>query len=179
MADTPAGKLFAGRCMFVAILLTIIFVQLMPLDALPRRWPWPDFMLVATLVWVARRPGFAPFWIIAVIFLLADLLFQRPPGLWAGLIVILTETLRKRTANIRNMPIGLEWGTVAVGIISVTLIYRLVMSVVLLPQTPLGPTLIQMGMTILFYPLVVAVAHLIFGVSRPAPGQVDNLGHRL
>jgi len=91
----------------------------------------------------------------------------------------LTETLRKRAANIRNMPIGLEWGSVTVGLIAITLVYRIVLSVVLLPQDPLGLTLIQMGMTIAFYPLVAVLAHLIFGVSRPAPGQVNSLGHRL
>ena len=179
MADAPAGKLLTGRSIFVGLLLAVLFIQLLPLDTLPRRWPWPDFMLVITLVWVARRPDLAPFWAIAAIFLLADLLLQRPPGLWAALVVIFTEALRKRAGNIRNMPIGLEWGTVIVGIIGATLVFRLVQSAVFLPQTPLGLTLIQMAMTILFYPLVVMLAHLIFGVSRPAPGQVDRLGHRL
>jgi len=111
--------------------------------------------------------------------LLTDLLFQRPPGLWAALVLILSEAIRKRAPNIRNMPIGLEWGTVTVGIVAITLIYRLTLAILFLPQAPLGLTLIQMAMTILFYPLVVVLAHFIFGVSRPAPGQVDSLGHRL
>jgi len=151
----------------------------MPIDTLPRRWPWPDLLVVTTMVWVARRPDFAPFWVIAGLFLLTDLLFQRPPGLWAALVLILSEAIRKRAPNIRNMPIGLEWGTVTVGIVAITLIYRLTLAILFLPQAPLGLTLIQMAMTILFYPLVVVLAHFIFGVSRPAPGQVDSLGHRL
>jgi len=179
MVEEQAGKLFTGRMIFVALLLAIIFVQLMPIDTLPRRWPWPDMLVVITLVWVARRPDLAPFWAIAGIFLLADFLFQRPPGLWAVLVLILSEAIRKRAPSIRNMPIGLEWGTVTVGIVAITLAYRLILTVVLLPQPPLGLSLIQMAMTIVFYPLVVVVAHIIFGVRRPAPGQVDNLGHRL
>lgn len=179
MVEAQAGKVFTGRLLFVTLLIAIIFVQLMPIDTLPRRWPWPDLLVVTTMVWVARRPDFAPFWVIAGLFLLTDLLFQRPPGLWAALVLILSEAIRKRAPNIRNMPIGLEWGTVTVGIVAITLIYRLTLAILFLPQAPLGLTLIQMAMTILFYPLVVVLAHFIFGVSRPAPGQVDSLGHRL
>ncbi|MEP4639809.1 MAG: hypothetical protein ABJZ83_15675, partial [Yoonia sp.] len=59
------------------------------------------------------------------------------------------------------------------------LIYRVSLTIVMTPQPPLGLTLIQMVMTIAIYPLVVVIAHFIFGVSRPAPGQTDSLGHRL
>jgi len=134
MVEAQAGKVFTGRLLFVTLLIAIIFVQLMPIDTLPRRWPWPDLLVVTTMVWVARRPDFAPFWVIAGLFLLTDLLFQRPPGLWAALVLILSEAIRKRAPNIRNMPIGLEWGTVTVGIVAITLIYRLTLAILFLPQ---------------------------------------------
>lgn len=179
MADDIDAKVWVGRSLFAATLMVIFFTQLLPLDMLPRAWPWPDFLLLVTLVWVARRPDLAPMIVIAIIFLVADLMLQRPPGLWAALVFILSETIRKRAPAIRNMPISLEWGTVTIGIIAITLINRLVLGLVFIPRDPLGLTLIQLGMTIAFYPLVVLLAHLIFGVSRPAPGQVNSLGHRL
>jgi rod shape-determining protein MreD len=179
MAEVVPSRIFVGRLVFFGLAMTIVFVQLLPLDTLPTRWPAPDLLLAVTLAWVARRPDHAPVIIIAAVFFLCDLMFQRPPGLMAGLVVILTEWLRKRALGLRAMPIGVEWASVAAGLIAVILCYRLVLAMLLLPQDPLGLQLTQTGMTILSYPLVVLVAHFIFGVTRPAPGQVDSLGHRI
>jgi len=179
MAETPATQVWIGRCVFTVVMVAIIFVQLLPLDTRPDTWPAPDLMLAVTLTWVVRRPDFAPVILVAGLFLLADLLFQRPPGLWTGLMIIGTEMLRTRARKMRNMPLMLEWGTVAMGVVMITLAYRLALAIVMTPQPPLGLTLIQMVMTIVIYPVVVVIAHFILGVSRPAPGQTDSLGHRL
>lgn len=179
MADAPSAQIWTGRVIFFVLALIIIFAQLLPLDMSPGGWAAPDFLLALALAWVARRPDFAPVLVIAAIFLLTDLLFQRPPGLWAALVLILTEIIRARTQGFRNMPLALEWGSVAVGIVGITLANRAMLTIAMTPQAPLGLTLIQMIMTILSYPLVVAVAHFVFGVTRAAPGQVNALGHRL
>lgn len=179
MAEVAPSRVWFGRLVFVLIALVLIFAQLLPLDTRPTVWAAPNWGLAFTLAWVARRPDYAPAIVIAALFFLADLLFQRPPGLWAGLVVILSEILRNRAKDIRNMPFALEWGTVAVGIVAVTVLYRVVLMVVMTNQAPLGLTLIEMVMTIIFYPVVVVVAHFLFGVSRPSPGQVDSRGQRL
>lgn len=164
---------------FIALAMVLIFAQLLPLDTRPPVWASPDWLLAATLAWVSRRPDYAPVFVIAGIFLLTDMLFQRPPGLWTALVVILTEMLRARANSIRDMPIALEWGWITMGIVAITLINRAVQTVVMMGTAPLGLTLIQMLMTVIFFPLVVAIAHFVFGVSRPAVGQVDSRGHRL
>lgn len=200
MADTPNAQVWIGRTVFAVIALVMIFGQLLPLDmsaawardpfaAAPdpliplavtsASWAGPDLLLVTALVWVARRPDLAPVLLIAAIFLLCDLLFQRPPGLWAALVLTLTEVIRSRAGDIRNMPLALEWGTVAVGIVAITVANRALLTIAVTPQAPLGLTLIQMILTILSYPLVVLAAHFLFGVSRTSPGQVNSLGHRL
>ena len=179
MAETPTMKIMTGRVAFVALASVIMFLYLLPLDTRPDVWPVPDFLLLITVVWTARRPDYVPVTTVAAIFLLADLLFQRPPGLWAGLVVILTELLRRRSRQIRNMPLLLEWLFVTVGILAITLGYRLALAIVVMPQAPLRLTVIQLIMTILIYPVIMGLAHLLFGVSRPAPGQTDSLGHRL
>ena len=135
--------------------------------------------MAITLLWITRRPDYVPVFVIAGIFLLADLLFQRPPGLWTALVVILTEMFRTRTARLRDLPLLLEWGTVAVGIVAITLINRAVLMVAMSPQQPLALTLIEMIMTIAFFPVVIAIAQFVFGVTRPALGEVDSRGHRL
>lgn len=145
----------------------------------PVRWIAPDLLILLTLAWVTRRPSFVPVIAIGGIFLLADFLFQRPPGLWAGLVVILSEILRARARIMRTLPFWIEWGTVAVGIAIITAIERFTLSMVLVPQASLGLTLIQTMLTIAAYPLVVFGSYALFGVNRPAPGEVDALGHRI
>lgn len=179
MNETPTTQIWVGRMVFIGLAMIIIFGQLLPLDTRPSVWAPPNWLLAITLTWVVRRPDYAPVFVVAGIFLLTDLLFQRPPGLWTALVVVLTEILRARTASMRDLPLLLEWGTVAMGIVAITLTYRAVVMVVMLPQQPFALTLIEMVMTIVFFPVVVLIAQFVFGVGRPALGQTDSRGHRL
>jgi rod shape-determining protein MreD len=169
----------AGQAILAGICMVLIFLHLLPLNTVPANWAPPDLILAVTLVWVTRRPEYAPAPLIAVIFLLADFLFGRPPGLMTALVVILTEMLRSRSKSLRTVPFPVEWISVSVGIIGIALANRLVLAVVLVPAPSLSLTLIQALLTALAYPLVVFLAYVIFGVSRPAPGEVDALGQRL
>ena len=198
-----------GRVTFALLGLFIIFTHLIPLEMVPPsfggsslipieqrsatqaaeieveeffdpvRWITPQFLILLAVTWVTRRPSFAPVWVIAVVFLRADFLFQRPPGLWAALVIILTEILRGRSRSMRTLPFWLEWATVAAGIVAISVIYWVTLSIVLVPQGTLGLALIQLTLTLLSYPLVVFVSYALFGVSRPAPGETDELGHRI
>ncbi len=179
MADTVDGRTWLHRIIFVLLAFSLIVVDLVPLDMRPTAWAAPDVLLVVTLVWVVRNPAFVPVLTIAALFLLTDLLFMRPPGLWAALVVILSEAIRRQHRDFRSMPLLVEWGTVGAGIIAITLANRLALAVVMLPQPPLGLSLIEMMFTIIIYPLVVLVAHFIFGVSRVAPGEIGRKGQLL
>ncbi len=179
MAEAASARIWSKRAMFGVIAFGIVFLQLLPLNTVPKLWAMPDFLLVFTMVWVARRPDFVPVLGIAVVFLMADLLFQRPPGLMTATVVLASEAVRARAMGLRNASFGLEWFTVALAIAGITVGNRLVLALVMTPQAPLGLTLIQMVMTILVYPVIVALAHLVFGVSRPAPGEVNALGQKL
>jgi len=85
MAEPASRQVWIGRGIFAGLAFVIIFLQLLPLDQRPTLFSPPDFLLAFTLVWVARRPDFVPFLLIGCVFFLADLLFQRPPGLFAAL----------------------------------------------------------------------------------------------
>jgi len=179
MAEQMDRKTWVQCGVFVALAFLLIVADLVPLDMRPSLWASPDLLLAATLVWVVRKPSYVPVTILALIFLMADFLFMRPPGLWAALVVTLTEVLRRQHREFRNMPLLVEWGTVAFGIVAITLANRIVLAVVMSPQAPLGLTLIEMIATILSYPIVVIVAHFIFGISRPAPGEIGSRGQVL
>ncbi len=179
MAERTDGKTWMNRGLFVLLAFVLIVVDLVPLDMRPTLWAAPDLLLVATLVWVARKPHYLPVLTIAVLFLITDFLFMRPPGLWAALVVILTEAIRRQNREFRNMPLLVEWGTVAFGIVAITLANRIAIAVVMTPQAPLALTLIEMVATIVVYPIVIVVAHFVFGVSRTAPGEIGSRGQVL
>jgi rod shape-determining protein MreD len=178
MADNARSRLWLKHLSFILLALTLIFLQLLPLNTAPRQWPLPDFLLLLTFVWVVRRPDFVSVLAVGGIFLMADFLFHRPPGLMAAIVVLATEALRSRAHGLRTASFGLEWLTVGLAVAAVTLAGRFALTLVMLPQAPLGLTLLQMVMTILAYPLAVAFAWGIFGVSRPAPGEVETTGQR-
>ncbi|MBM1219728.1 rod shape-determining protein MreD [Ponticoccus sp. SC2-23] len=179
MAEPASARNWGGQLSWLAIVILIMFVNLLPLNTLPRSWAGPDLLLVVTLVWIARRPEFVPAPMVAVVFLLADLVFQRPPGLMAALVLILTEMLRARSVSMRQLPLTLEWASIALGIVIISLIERMVLALTLIPQPPFSLSLMEAVSTALVYPIVVLLAYLVFGISRPAPGEVDSLGHRL
>lgn len=179
MAERADSKTWINRGVFVILAFCLIVIDLVPLDMRPASWAAPDLLLTVTLVWVARTPHYVPVFVIAVLFLMADFLFMRPPGLWAALVVVLTEMIRRQNRDFRNMPVLVEWGTVALGVVAITVANRLILAIVMAPQAPLALTLIEMIATIMVYPLVVVVAHFVFGVSRIAPGEVGSKGQVL
>ena len=179
MTEGTDSRTWVNRGVFVVLAFVFIVIDLVPRDMRPPAWAAPDLLLAVTLAWVARKPSYLPVLVIAAFFLMTDMLFLRPPGLWTALVVILTEVIRRQNSEFRNMPFLVEWGTIAVGIIAITLMNRLILAVVMLPQAPLGLTLTQMIATIAVYPVVLVIAHFVFGVTRTAPGETGNKGHLL
>ena len=179
MAEQTDSKTWVRRGVFVLLAFALIVVDLVPLDMRPSLWVSPDLLLATTLVWVVRKPNYVPVLVVAVFMLMTDFLFMRPPGLWAALVVILTEVIRRQNRDFRNMPLLVEWGTIAFGILAITIANRIVLAIVMAPQAPLALTLIEIIATILAYPLVLFVAHVIFGVTRTSPGEVGSRGQVL
>lgn len=178
MAERSQARLWSMRAVFAALCLGVIFWRVLPLDMVPRGWAGPDFIVALAFAWVLRRPEFAPALLIAAVMLLADLLFGRPPGLWAALVVGGAEMLRARGPGLRDMTFLPEWLSVASVLVAITLAYRLVLSVLMVPQAPLGLSLMETLMTLLAYPLVVLASALVLGVRKLRPGDAESIGSR-
>ncbi len=174
---TPLRR-WAKGATFALLAMTIIFVHLLPLDTLPDRWVSPDLLMAFAFAWCVRRPEFMPVLLLAVIFLLADLLLQRPPGLWAFLMLLACESLKTQTHSLRVTGFPLEWLTVVGMIVGVTVAYRVILSVLLIDMPGLGLALLQMGLTAMCYPLVAGITHAFMGVRKSMPGDLDTLGDR-
>ena len=170
MAERSYLHLWLMRALFTGLCFSVIFWRILPLSTLPGSWVGPDLIAALCFAWVLRRPDYAPALLIAVVVLLADLMFQRPPGLLAALIVLGCEALKARAPGLRDRAFGAEW--LVVGIIAggIFLSYRLILAILVVPQAPLSLSLMQLAMTVSSYPVVVLVSALLTGVRKSRPG---------
>lgn len=178
MAERAAASPWAMRALFLGLCGLFAFVRLLPLDTLPRGWAGPDLIVAFAFAWSLRRPEFVPPILIATVALLADLLFQRPPGLWAALVLIGSQTLKSRAADLRALTFTMEWASVATTLVAMTLACRIVLGITLVDQAPLGLSLIEMVATLAAYPAVVFVSHAVLGVRKAAPGELETMRPR-
>lgn len=178
MAERGQRGVWVMRIVYAGLCLMLIFLHLLPLDTVPAGWAGPDLILALTCAWVIRRPDFVPVLLIAAIFLLMDLLYQMPPGLWAALVVIGTEALRRRAPALRDLTFMAEWFTVAVILSAMTVGNQVVLALLLVDHPPLGLYLMQMLMTLACYPFVAYFSQIAFGVRKQAPGDVDTMVNR-
>lgn len=178
-AGTSPARVWAMRAIYLGLSLGILLLELLPLQTQPRAFAGPDMILLLTFTFALRRPEFVPPAIVGLSMLLADLLLQRPPGLMAGMTVLVTEMLRNRSEGLRTLPFTVEWLFAALGILAVIVGYRIVLALFVIPQAPMLLVLTQLVATAVAYPLMVLGCVALFGVRRVAPGEVDTLGHRI
>lgn len=179
MGEGFGVKVWIMRALYVAIAFALIFLNLLPLQTLPQVWAGPDLILALTFAWVLRRPEYVPPFLVALIMLLGDFLYHRPPGLWAALILIGAETLRARYNGLRDLTFMAEWAAISSTLVVMTVAYHLLLALLLVDQAPFGLSLIQLLMTLLCYPIVAIVSQFIFGVRKPAHHDIDALGGRV
>lgn len=178
MASGRRAKVWAMRGMFSGIALVVIFFQLLPLETLPRKWAPPDLIMGFAFVWSLRRPDFVPAFLLAAVLLLTDLLFHRPPGLLALLVVLACEVLKSRVFAQRETTFAAEWFEVALAVAAVTALDRILLNITGVAQAALTLTLIQMIMTIAAYPILVIISQSVFGVRKLTPVEADAIGAR-
>jgi rod shape-determining protein MreD len=175
----PGTQAWSARVTYLVLAFVLLAAPLLPLNTVPYSYGAPDILLAVTAAWTARRPDTLPVLVIAAVFLLADFLFQRPPGLYAALVLLMTESLRRRSARIRKGAFLGEWLAVSLWIAAVGLANHLILGLLGTPQAAIRFTLVQVVLTIALYPVIAGVAHVALGLRRPAQGEVDALGHRL
>lgn len=151
---------------FTGLCLIFIFGRLLPLETMPGHLPGPDLMLCLTICWVIRRPDLIPIWLLVTLFLFADMLLTRPPGLATAFVVIATEMLRVRHRRLRGMPFVVEWAMVTGLIAAIVTAQWAVLEVLFVDQPGLATQLVQVPMTALAYPLIVAMSHYVLGIRR-------------
>ncbi len=179
MVDPVTMRRWTYRLLFAAIASVVVFVRILPLDLTAGRIPGPDIVLLFALAWVLRRPDYVPVALVAAVMLLTDMLFMRPPGLWSALAVVAVEFLRSRAHVSRELPFLVEWMMVAGVLAAMILANRLILTVFLVNQPGFGQDVMLLLATVLSYPVVVLFSATVLGLRKVAPGEVDQLGHRI
>jgi rod shape-determining protein MreD len=164
------------RLTFAALVCLILFFLLLPLETSPRRWIGPDLLLAFAFAWSLRRPEYVPAPALAALFLLADLLLYRPPGLWAAFALIGCENLKSRARGLRDGGFANEWLTVCIVLTLVAISYRTALMITLIDLPGFGLAVFELVMTMLVYPLVVGITHWVFQVRKAAPGEREGGG---
>jgi len=179
MIDTaPASRLWTMRIAFAALVLLLLFFHLLPLQTATGGLIWPDLILAFAFAWSVRRPEFVPATLLALCFLIADLLLQRPPGLWALLALIACEHLKGQARGLRDATFASEMVSVAAWIVGVGAAYSLALALLIIDRPPLIPVIIQIVVTLLAYPIVVAITHAFMGVRKSTPKDLGGIGVR-
>ena len=178
MDEVSVIRLWMMRAGFVLLVLSLLFFHLLPLETTPRRWAGPDLVLCFAFAWVLRRPEYTPVMMVAILFLICDLLLGRPPGLYAALSLIAFNYLAARNLSIRSMPFSVEWIMVSIALVAVMLGHRLILSLLLVTPPSAGILVSQIIASILAYPLVVLISRYAFGLRAVALGGINALGQR-
>lgn len=166
MSEGSGWHIWSCRLIFLVLALVILAYQLLPLGLGESRIPPPDWLLAFTLAWLLRQPAIMSIGLIVIVFLLADFLLQRPPGLMTALVLLTTEWLRTRRTLLTEVNFLVEWSSVAGAIFAIIVLERLVLWLLIAPQTSLGLSLLQGLLTIAAYPLVALLSHYVFGVRK-------------
>ncbi|MBU2980906.1 rod shape-determining protein MreD [Lentibacter algarum] len=179
MNENSLVRLWFMRAVFVVLSTLVIFAHLVPLQTAPTAGAAPDLVLAMAFGWALRRPDFVPTSLFALVMLFADLMFMRPPGLFAALSLLALEGLKSRASRVRDMPFSVEWFAAAVAITAVIGLSRIIQALFLVQSLALKVALMQIVLTILCYPVVIGVSWLFFGLKKPSLGEVNALGERL
>ncbi|MCV2868811.1 rod shape-determining protein MreD [Defluviimonas sp. WL0002] len=179
MVDPVLSRRLGYPVIYALLCAGFLFLRVLPLSTMPVSVPGPDFVLLLTLLWVIRRPDHVPALLIAGVLLVEDLLTLRAPGLWAGLVIVVTEFLRSHRIGLREVNFVVEWLVASGALLVIALANRAILAMFVVPQAGLGLTLLQVLVSVAAYPVVAFALQATLGLRRTAPGEVDAMGQRL
>lgn len=176
MSSPLSGRhVWTYRAYFVGLCLLLIFGRLLPLGLGDVGLPGPDLILAITMAWMLRQPAVIPLVSILFVFLLADFLLQRPPGLWTLLAVIASESLRRRRLQMTEFPFLVEWTAFGIAVFGMILMERAILWILFVDLDSLGLMLTHGIVTVAIYPLVVLVSQYVFRVRKLGPAELEPL----
>ena len=173
MIPTTQWHIWSFRIGYVVMALGYISYQLLPLGPADGLLVAPDLLLALTIAWLLRQPTVVPIGLIVLVFLMADFLLQRPPGLLTAIVLLVTEFLKFRRIPMTEFNFLIEWSWVAGAVLAITVFERVALWVLLAPQTSLGLALVHALTTVAVYPIIVLISRYILGLHRSGPADAE------
>ncbi len=171
MRERSVSRKWSMRIVYLILCLLIIFIHILPLSTIPRGWAGPDWIFALTFAWAGRRPDLIPILLLAPMLLFADIIFYRPPGLWALLVLVFIVRKKNQAAEVHDFNFLSDYLNFAVVLVLVNLSYRIILTLFFVERDPWLLTITQIMTTLLAYPLVVALSYYIFRIRTPKPGD--------
>lgn len=166
MKQISPMRVAGNRFLFFGLSVFGMLILLIPVSMLPQGIVWPQIALMAAMALVIREPVYVPFWLVGFVFLISDFLLAQPLGLGAFLAVLACEYLRRnRSAFLEMLFLG-EWFGIAMIMLGIGLLRRILLVTTLGETVPWWAYGVQLGLSILTYPLVVGAVNLVFRVSK-------------
>lgn len=162
------------RTFYIALALMIVGYRLLPLGPAQGPFVGPDLLLALTFAWLLRQPAVVPIGSIVIVFLTADFLLQRPPGLWTVLVLLVTEWLRSRRVATTEYNFLVEWAWVTGAIFVVIVGERIALWLLVAPQSSLGLSLMHGLTTAAIYPIIVLVSNYGLGLRKLSPIDAEQ-----
>jgi len=166
------------RTLLVGLLSLIIFTSLLPLGPMFGSIPGPDLSMCLLFAFVLRRPDYVPLGLVLVMVFVADALLMRPLGLWTLIMLVATEFLRRSVVQTEALTPAEEFGQILPVMLACFIAERLILLALLAEPPVFFSQVVHVGMTLVFYPIIVLFTHSVLGVRRLQPGEVDTLGGR-
>lgn len=166
MASSTSWRVAGHRALFFALSMAGIFVLLVPVSMMPSNVVWPEVMLLAVFALTIRAPEIVPYWLVGIVFLLADFLLSLPLGL--GVLIALLSSqflLRNRPAFFEMLFLG-EWFSISLLLIAASIVREVLLAITLAERTPWWGWFSQIGLSILIYPLIVGLVTVLFRVTK-------------
>ena len=166
------------RALLAGLLSLIIFTSLLPLGPMFGGIPGPYLAMCLLFAFVLRRPDYVPLGLVLVMVFAADALLMRPLGLWTLIMLVATEFLRRSVVQTEALTPEEEFGQILPVMLACFIAERLILLALLAEPPVFFSQVIHVGMTLVFYPIIVLFTHSVLGVRRLQPGEVDTLGGR-
>ena len=155
MVMDPSMRILRLRLTYLLIVMLLVLFQTMPIHTSIDQFAMPDIPLVITFVWVMRRPDVMGPILITIAFLFADMILQRPPGLWTLIALCGSMFLRSRTIYFKEVIFFYEWVMISIVVIICVTVHQFLLLLTFLPTHNLVLLVKQALFTIMLYPIFI------------------------
>lgn len=167
MVKVTGPQLRLSQALFLGLGLTGILAAMVPLGLPADAPPMPNLVFVLAIAWTIRRPSSAPWGLVFLLALLADIVLMQPIGLWALSTLLATEFARAQRWPIREQMFAVEWAIFAALFALALGFNALILGIVFAPRPSFGLVASYFLSTVLAYPIVVALLYWVFRIRSP------------